>query len=87
MWAELRDRPEHRTTWDHRVVPGCIRVRLVSARHRGPMEVTKIRLPAERVAELDRLGQTMDRTRSYLIRKAVEEYLARHDTEPATEAR
>lgn len=47
------------------------------------MEVTKVRLPAELVERLDGMAVEWDRTRSYLIRKAVEEFAARN---PAGEA-
>lgn len=36
------------------------------------------RLDAEDVAFLDKLGQSMERDRSYLIKKAVSEYIALH---------
>lgn len=49
-------------------------------RHRRAMDVTKVRLPPELVTRLDDLGAERDRSRSYLIRKAVEEYLERNQT-------
>jgi predicted transcriptional regulator len=48
------------------------------------MEVTKVRLPADDLAALDELGTDRERSRSYLIRKAVQEYLARHRPATAT---
>lgn len=50
------------------------------------MDVTKVRLPTELVERLDDLGAERDRSRSYLIRKAVEEYLARHPAGDGREA-
>lgn len=37
-----------------------------------------VRLSQEHIDELDRLGVDLDRSRSYLVRKAVQEFLERH---------
>lgn len=54
----------------------------MTRRQRPLMETTTVRLPAERIQALDQLGARLDRSRNYLIRKAVEAYLEDHATEP-----
>ncbi len=40
--------------------------------------VTSVRLTAEQTEALDAIGKRDDRSRSWLIRKAVDEYIERH---------
>lgn len=40
--------------------------------------VTSVRLTAEQTEALDAIGARDDRSRSWLIRKAVDEYIERH---------
>lgn len=40
--------------------------------------LTAIRLEPKRIAELEKIAKREDRAVSYLIRKAIDEYLARH---------
>lgn len=42
-------------------------------------EVFTMRLPEELSSELDELARTLDRPRSYLIRKALEEYIEEYE--------
>ena len=39
-------------------------------------QIVTVRIPAEKVAELDALAKNLDRDRSYLINEAVENYLS-----------
>lgn len=40
--------------------------------------VFTVRLPPERQKEIERLGEVLDRPRSWIVSKAIEEYLAIH---------
>ena len=40
--------------------------------------LTAIRLEPKQIAELEKIAKREDRVVSYLIRKAIDEYLARH---------
>lgn len=42
------------------------------------LQSVTVRLPEEDIAFLEALGKTQDRNRSYLIKEAVEEYIATH---------
>jgi predicted transcriptional regulator len=42
------------------------------------LQSVTVRLPEEDIAFLEALGKTKDRNRSYLIKEAVEEYIATH---------
>jgi RHH-type rel operon transcriptional repressor/antitoxin RelB len=42
-------------------------------------EVLTIRLPDELSNELDELARVLDRSKSYLLRKAIEEYLEEYE--------
>jgi RHH-type transcriptional regulator, rel operon repressor / antitoxin RelB len=42
------------------------------------LQSVTVRLPKEDIAFLEALGKTQDRNRSYLIKEAVEEYIATH---------
>ena len=42
-------------------------------------EVVTMRLPKELASELDRIADIIDRPKSYLIRKALEEYLEEYE--------
>lgn len=56
------------------------------ADHDAAMVNTTVRLAPAAIEALDRIGAERERTRNYLIRKAVEEYLARNLIEATAEA-
>ena len=42
-------------------------------------QIASVRLPEELTRKLDRLARTLDRSKTYLIRKALEEYLSEYE--------
>jgi RHH-type transcriptional regulator, rel operon repressor / antitoxin RelB len=42
------------------------------------LQSVTVRLPEEDIVFLEALGKTQDRTRNYLIKEAVEDYIAHH---------